>query len=99
MSFLKKLFGMGGQSQDSSEPKILGEAEHEGYLIKATEMRAGSEFQLSGTIEKEIDGELKKASFIRADRLPSAEQAESAAIEKAKQIIKEQGESLFGPRN
>lgn len=94
MSFLKKLFGMGGEAA-SGEPKVLGEEHHLDYLIKATEMKVGSEFQLSGTIEKEIEGELKTATFIRADRLSNPEMAKSAAIDKAKQIIKEQGDGLF----
>jgi len=96
MSFLKKLFGIGGNEASSAGPKILGEETHQGYLIKAVEMKAGSELQLSGIIEKEIDGELKSATFVRADRLASPEIARTAAIDKAKQIIKEQGDSLFG---
>ncbi|WP_299348888.1 HlyU family transcriptional regulator [uncultured Maritalea sp.] len=95
MSFLKKLFGMGNEPA-SGEPKVLGEEHHLDYVIKATEMKVGSEYQLSGIIEKEIDGELKSSTFIRADRLGSPEMAKSAAIDKAKQIIKEQGDSLFG---
>ncbi|WP_415158066.1 HlyU family transcriptional regulator [Maritalea sp.] len=94
MSFLKKLFGMGSDAAQTG-PKFLGEELHLGYLIKATEMKVGSEYQLSGIIEKEIDGEMKSATFIRADRLSSPEQASSAAIDKAKQIIKEQGDNLF----
>ncbi len=95
MSFWKKLFGMGEAGDASGGPKILGEESHEGYVIKALEMKAGSEYQLAGLIEKEIEGELKSSQFIRADRLASADMASSAAIEKGKQIIKEQGEALF----
>ncbi|MGJ8529037.1 HlyU family transcriptional regulator [Maritalea sp.] len=95
MSFLKKLFGLGGDDAAPGEPKILSEETHEGYLIKAKEMKVGSEYQLAGTIEKEINGELKTSTFIRADRLASAEMVSSAAINKAKQIIKEQGDRLF----
>jgi len=95
MSFLKKLFGMGNGSAADNGPKILGEEIYEGYLIKAVEMKVGGEFQLSGTIEKDFEGELKSSTFIRADRLSNPEQATSAAIDKAKQIIREQGDSLF----
>jgi hypothetical protein len=61
MSFLKKLFGGGG---DGSTDKVatagaLGQEEYKGYLIKAIEMRAGSEYQLAGTIEKDVSGEHK----------------------------------------
>jgi hypothetical protein len=94
MSFLKKLFG-GGDSGEPGAPKPLGTQEHKGFTIRAMEMRAGSEYQLCGEIEKEIDGELKVHKFIRADRLPSAEQASSSALAKGVQIIDEQGERLF----
>ena len=95
MSFLKKLFGMGGDQGEPGAPKVLGEETFDGYVIKAIEMKVGAEYQLAGTIEKEIDGELKSSQFIRADRLPSADMATSAAIDKGKQIVKEQGDRLF----
>lgn len=95
MSFLKKLFG-GGDGGNSGGPKVLDQEEYQGFIIKAVEMRAGSEFQLSGTIEKEVDGELKVHTFIRADRLPSADMAGSSALSKGRQIIDEQGERMFG---
>ena len=61
MSFLKKLFGMGSDAAQTG-PKFLGEELHLGYLIKATEMKVGSEYQLSGIIEKEIDGVVRTLS-------------------------------------
>lgn len=94
MSFLKKLFG-GGDGGSSGGPKVLDQEEYQGFIIKAVEMRAGSEFQLSGTIEKEIDGEVKVHTFIRADRLPSPDMAASTALGKGRQIIDEQGEQIF----
>lgn len=95
MSFLKKLFGIGGDNGEPGVPKVLGEEAFEGFTIKAIEMKAGSEYQLAGVIEKEIDGELKSSQFIRADRLASADMAASAALAKGKQIVKEQGDRLF----
>lgn len=94
MSFLKKLFGGGGEA-DSGGGKVLDQEEYNGFIIKALDMRAGSEYQLSGSIEKEIDGELKVHNFIRADRMPSADQVAAAALGKGRQIIDEQGERLF----
>lgn len=93
MSFLKKLFG--GGDGGSSGPKVLGQEEYNGFTIKAVEMRAGSEYQLSGSIEKEIDGEVKVHTFIRADRLPSADQMVTTALSKGRQIIDEQGDRVF----
>lgn len=96
MSFLKKLFGGGDDGGEPGVPKVLGETEHKGFVIRALEMKSGSEYQLCGEIEKEIEGEVKISKFIRADKLSSAEQVASAALAKGKQIIDEQGIRVFG---
>lgn len=96
MSFWKKLFG-GGDAADSAlaGDKTLGEEAYKGFLIKAIEMRVGSEYQLSGTIEKDVGGELKTYKFIRADRMGSKDDLIALALSKGRQIIDEQGEQIF----
>ena len=97
MSFLKKLFG-GGDNSAASAPagdKVLGEDGYKGFLIKAIEMKAGSEYQLAGTIEKDIEGELKTYRFVRADRMASKDDLVSMALNKGRQIIDEQGDAIF----
>jgi hypothetical protein len=91
MSFWKNLFGGGEAKQAAPEP---GE-EYKGFTIRPTPMAVGSEFQLSGRIEKEVDGELKTYDFVRADRMSSREDAVTLALSKARQIIDEQGEKVF----
>jgi len=61
MSFWKKLFGGGdeGGGAAAAAGGALGQEEYKGFLIKAIEMRAGSEYQLAGTIEKDVGGEHK----------------------------------------
>jgi len=97
MSFWKKFLGLNlsGDDVKSDEPKLLGEDDYKGFIISAFEMKSGSEFQLFGTIEKEIDGEMKKQSFIRSDRLSSLQEAHNFTLKKGRQIIDEQGEELF----
>ena len=95
MSFLKKLFGGGAQSAEPVGDKVLGEESHKGFLIKAIEMKAGSELQLAGTIEKDIAGELKTYRFVRADRMTSRDDLIALALSKGRQIIDEQGEAIF----
>lgn len=97
MSFFKKLFG-GSSANDAgkpSAPKMLGEETYNGFTIRAMEMKAGSEYQLCGEIEKEIDGEARVKHFIRADKISSEEQVASVAIAKGKQIVDEQGDGIF----
>jgi len=95
MSFLKSLFG-GGKSDNAAKADApLGEETYKGFLIKAISMKVGSEYQLSGTIERELDGEVKLYRFVRADRLSSREDATTMAIAKGRQLVDEQGNKLF----
>ncbi len=95
MSFLKKLFG-GGNDGDSS-PKVTAEpVEHEGYSITPTPMKDGGQFRVCATISKEVDGEVKSHQLIRADVFTSADECSDATLRKAKQVIKEQGDRMFG---
>jgi len=96
MSFWKNLFGGGSSNAEPEGDKVLGEEGYKGFLIKAIEMRAGSELQLAGTIEKDIGGELKTYRFVRADRMSSKDDLIALAINKGRQIIDEQGERIFG---
>lgn len=97
MSFWKNLFGGGGSSSEpkSSEPAVLGEESYKGFTIKAIQMQAGSEYQLAGQIDKEVDGEMKTYSFVRADRFSSKDDVASFALTKGRQIIDEQGDGIY----
>ena len=96
MSFWKNLFGGGGASEPkSSEPAVLGEESYKGFLIKALAMSAGSEYQLAGQIDKDIDGEVQSYNFVRADRFSSKDDVTSFALAKGRQIIDEQGEGIY----
>lgn len=95
MSFWKNLFGGGSSSSAPEGDKVLGEEGYKGFLIKAIEMKAGSELQLAGTIEKDVGGELKTYRFIRADRMSSRDDLVVLALSKGKQIVDEQGDSVF----
>ncbi|MEO6395074.1 MAG: HlyU family transcriptional regulator [Devosia sp.] len=91
MSFWKSLFGGGGSAEAQPAP---GE-EYKGFTIRGTPASVGSEYQLAGTIEKDIGGELKTYKFVRADRMSSREEAVRMALGKGRQIIDEQGERIF----
>ena len=93
MSFLKKLFG------GSSEPRIPSVAAEETYKdfhIAATPMPEGGQYRLAATLTKTVGGEERSHRLIRADLFQSEDEAASFAIRKAKQMIDEQGERLFG---
>jgi hypothetical protein len=95
MSFWSSLFGGGNKKQEGGAPSVLGTEDYKGFRILATEMRSGSEYQLAGTIEKEVAGEAKSYQFVRADKFGSRDDATNYALAKGRQIIDEQGEGIF----
>ena len=94
MSFWKNLFGGGGSSAPK-EPESGDSESYKGFTITGKFMPVGSEYQLAGVIEREIDGETKVYEFVRADRFSSRDDVQSFALAKGRQIIDEQGNTLF----
>lgn len=94
MSFLKRLFGGGGESSDG-EAKAAGEAEHKGFTIRATPFKQDGQYQTCGIVSKEIDGTFQEHKFIRADRFAGLDDAVTVTLNKGRQLIDEQGERLF----
>lgn len=88
MSFLKKLFGGGGEA---SAAEAETEA-YEGFSITPTPIKDGTQWRISAKIEK---GE-KTHTLVRADTVGDAQTAAEFSVRKAKQVIDEQGERLFG---
>jgi hypothetical protein len=95
MSFWKKIFGGGSSEAAAGEGADMAREEYKGFVIRAALQRAGSEFQLAGSIEKEVGGEVKRHDFVRADRFSSKDEAANFTLAKGRQIVDEQGESLF----
>jgi hypothetical protein len=97
MSFLKSLFGLGGGKEEGKGLAATAkEAEHKGFIIRATPYKEGGQFQTAGTIVKEVGGEMKEYKFVRADRFSTLEEAADLSLSKGRQIIEEQGERMFG---
>jgi hypothetical protein len=97
MSFLKKLFGGGESGGDKPAGKAasLKTLEYKGFMIEARPYKEAGQFQTAGLIWKEIDGQRKEHSFVRADRFAAAEDAADHALFKGKQIVDQQGDALL----
>ena len=90
MSWLSNLFGGGSSSAAEADA-----VEHEGFKITSTPIREGNEYRICAVIEKEIAGEVKTHKLIRADTVGGLEAAQTASINKAKQLIDQIGDQLF----
>jgi hypothetical protein len=93
MSFWKSLFGGGGSesAEKASEP-----VEYNGFTIRAAPYKAEGQYQTAGIIEKDVAGVRKEHKFIRADRHASYDDAVEFSLSKARQIVDQQGERVFG---
>ena len=93
MSFLKKLFGGGSSAKGEAPSKVV---EYNGFQIAATPYEDAGQYQTCGVISKEVDGARREHKFIRADRFASRDEAAAFSLSKARQIIDQQGDRLFG---
>lgn len=94
MSWFSKFFG-GGKDDDhqsSGSPSVS----YQGYEIVPDPVNEGGQYRLAGTVRREIDGSFKEHKLIRADLFMSRPEAVDATVRKAKQLIDQQGERLFG---
>lgn len=91
MSFLKKLFGGGG----GGEPKAAARETYEGFIIEASPMAEGGQYRLRAFILESDEPEARRETVIRADLFASADLAAEYSVSKAKQVIDEQGKTLF----
>ncbi len=92
MSFLRKLFGLSGETASPQEQSI----EHEGFVIRPAPIAEGGQFRLCAVISREFDGAVKEHRLVRADMFASRDEAAEASVRKAKLVIKEQGDRMFG---
>ncbi|MGR3503351.1 HlyU family transcriptional regulator [Pseudaestuariivita sp.] len=91
MSLLSKLFG--GKSEPEAEPPAS--YDYKGYTITPDPVRDGGKWRVGARIDKEIAGEAKSHSLIRADLFDDADQAKAASKGKAELMIDQLGDTLF----
>lgn len=94
MPFWSRLFG-GTPAGASTTPGASAE-EHKGFRIVPKPIPEGGQFRVAARIEKEVGGEVRVHELVRADRLASLDEARALSLSKARQMIDEQGERLFG---
>ncbi len=101
-NFLGKLFGGNGGgsgSDNAGQGEASDPISHEGYVIVANPIKEGGQYRTAGTITKLIGDDEKSAMFIRADNHADKQAAVDHSVQKAKQIIREQGDRMFDRSN
>jgi hypothetical protein len=87
MPFWSRLFG-----SSAPDPEPARGEEYKGFRITPTPVRDGGQYRVSARIDK--DG--KTHTLIRADTMASLEDVTAISLAKARQLIDEQGDRLFG---
>ena len=98
LSFISALLSRLSGGGSAPAAPAFEAVEYKGYRIRPAPFRDGSQFQTAGTIEKDTDGGLREHRFVRAEKHPSRDDALEFSLMKAKQIIDQQGDRLFGDR-
>lgn len=88
MPFWSRLFG--GKSGEVA-PSQTAE-DYKGFRIIPGPIREGGQYRVAAVIEK--DG--RRHDLVRADTMGSLDDATALSIAKARQMIDEQGDRLFG---
>lgn len=97
MSILSKLFGGGAAKEaDTRQEHRSDPQDYNGFQIVATPYKEAGQYQLCGVITKTIDGATREHRFIRADRFAGLDDAVAMTFLKARQIIDQQGDRMFG---
>jgi hypothetical protein len=90
--FFKSLLG---GAAGNAQPQPSEAVDYKGLSIEAAPILEDDKFRTAGFISGEVDGEVRRVRFIRADQHGDQNSAVDHSIAKARQIIDEQGPSLL----
>lgn len=91
-NFFKSVFG---GTTGSGQPEPSAPVDYKGFSIEAAPINEDGKYRSAGFISGEVNDEIKRIQFIRADQNADLQAAIDHSIAKAQQIIDEQGESLL----
>lgn len=93
-NFLKSIF-VGSPRSGYPTGAAPEPVEYKAFTIEAAPIDEGGKYRTAGYISGELDGEIKRVKYIRADENSDRQAAIDHSISKAMQIIDEQGEALL----
>ena len=91
--FIRKLFSSdsgGGGQVHQGDPQ-----EYNGYTIQPAPQKDPAGWRVRGVISREVEGEAKTHTFVRADTYSDLDTIITMTVTKAKRIIDEQGDRIF----
>ena len=88
MPFFSKFFRKSAPA--TPEPTL-----HNGFVIFPEPIKEGAVYRIAARIEKEVGGEMRTHSLVRADTHGTLDSANDASIAKAKMAIDQLGDTIF----
>lgn len=96
MSLLSRLFGKKPDAPEKRGPEKPGSSEeYKGFRITPKPIREGGHYRVAARIEKLVDGTARTHQLIRSDTMASLDEATAFSLAKSRQMIDEQGDTLF----
>lgn len=95
MRWLQRVFGNDGAS-GQAEPQVGGTEDYAGYRLEAAPRKDPQGWRIAGRIGRERAGEWQTVEFLRADVQGDWEEAVAMSLLKARRLVDERGEALFG---
>jgi hypothetical protein len=89
------MFGWFKKKDARPAVKTLEWIEYNGFRIAATPIPENGQYRLAGEIQKGEADNLRKHQFVRADMLPTVDEANDFSIAKAKMMIDQLGDKVF----
>lgn len=86
----------GAPDREPAAPQVEAATEYKGYSIRPAPRRQDSGWLTAGVIQKQFPEGMREHRFVRADTYTDRNDAVAFCVTKAKQIIDEQGDRMFG---
>lgn len=95
--FLSRLLGGGPESREPAPAPAEEKSEvYEGFELTAAPLKEANGWRVAGRIAKGEGDARRCHEFVRADVFPSQDDAVDVSLRKARQIVDERGEKVFG---
>ncbi len=93
-NIFKSLFGGSGsgETEAKSDPAVV----YDSFQISPAPRQYNGQWQVAGRIEKTFGDDVKTHEFLRADTFGSRDDAANETVRKAKLMIDQQGDRIFG---
>lgn len=91
MGLFSWIFGGGKASPKGPEP-----VEYKGFKITPDPINEGGSYRVAARIEKDLGGAAQSHQLVRADTTGIYDDAVETSVFKAKMLIDEQGDRIFG---